>query len=125
MPESEDYLAQAEAAPIEAHAALKAHLARTAMREAYTMALNAARAILFEKTGLAARTHGGTRTSFEKLIRDGLAFDAGLLEVLRGGFDAKQRIDYGPPKLILIEDAIRYIALADAFIEAARKIVRG
>ncbi|MBV9979012.1 HEPN domain-containing protein [Bradyrhizobium sp.] len=67
-----------------------------AARDAYTAALNAARAVVFDKSGIAPKTHSGTRSKFHDLLHGGLAFDANLAKFLSEGFDTKQGIDYGP-----------------------------
>ena len=94
-----------------------------AARDAYIAALNAARAVVFEKTEIAVKTHAGARAKLFKLIHSGMEFDEALAKFLSEGFDTKQGLDYGP-EIVLVDrsKAESYIARAAAFIAAARKV---
>ena len=88
-------------------------------------ALNAARAIIFEKTGKATKTHSGVRAQLHTLIHAGLRFDADLANFLTKGFDVKQRADYGPVLSIGKAEAEEFIKRAEAFLAAARAAIEG
>jgi uncharacterized protein (UPF0332 family) len=122
-PESSDYMGTALWALEEARSLLEDDHYEIACREAYTAALNAARAILFEKTGKAHKTHSGTRAELHKLILEGLPFPKELADFLSEGFDIKQRIDYGPIARKSREEAAQFVDLAAAFVEAARVVL--
>ena len=120
-PESLDYFGAAERALSRARRITAAGVYDTAAREAYIAALNAARGVIFDKTGNATKTHSGVRTQFHKLVHEGLAFDVTLVGFLREGFDVKQVVDYEtvPANIdkALAED---FIGRATAFVASAR-----
>ncbi len=95
-PEAADYLRHAKISLATAQKALSGEIFTLAAREAYIAALNAARAIIFEKPTIASKTHSGTRSLLHQLVRDGLNVDRGTLDVLAEGFDVKTSADYGP-----------------------------
>ncbi|MBV9993232.1 MAG: HEPN domain-containing protein [Alphaproteobacteria bacterium] len=100
-----------------------AEIYEDAERNAYTAALNAARAAIFDKLTIAPKTHAGARTKFLELVNDGLDFDAGLANFLAEGFEKKQGIDYGPELTFASrEEAEAYLARARAFLAAARAV---
>ncbi len=59
-PEAVDYQSIAEVLLKRAQRALLAEIYEDAARGAYTAVLNAARAIIFEKTGLAVKSHSAS-----------------------------------------------------------------
>jgi uncharacterized protein (UPF0332 family) len=122
-PESINYLDVAERQLAQAERALKAELFEMAAREAYLVALSATRAIIFEKTGNAPKTHSGARTQLSKLIRDGLAIDAAFMSFLASGFEIKSDVDYGPVTPIRKESAEHAIAKARQFLVAAKAVL--
>jgi uncharacterized protein (UPF0332 family) len=102
-----------------------AEIYEDAARNAYSAALNAARAVIFDKALIATKTHSGTRAKFFELVHDGMPFDAELAQFLREAFETKQGIDYGP-ELVAVsrEEAEAYLARAEAFIAAAKAVCR-
>lgn len=62
-----------------------------AARNAYLAALNAARAVIFDRTSMAPKAHSGTRSKFHDLIREGLLFETRLAKFLSDGFDQAGR----------------------------------
>ncbi len=122
-PECTDYFGIAETILERAERAFLAEIYESAARDAYLSALNAARAVVFEKTEIAVKTHAGARAKLFELIHDGLAFDETVAKFLSEGFDVKQSLDYGPE--IVLVDRTRaeiFIARAKAFIAEARKV---
>jgi uncharacterized protein (UPF0332 family) len=98
-----------------------AEIYEDAARNAYSAALNAARAVIFDRLAIATKTHSGTRSKFFDLIYRGMPFDPELARFLREGFETKQGIDYGP-ELVFVsrEQALEYLDRATAFVEAAK-----
>jgi len=122
-PEAVNYIAIAEAMLDRARRSMLAEIYEDAARNAYLTALNATRAIIFEKTGIAPKTHSGTRAKFHELIHGGMAFDQELARFLSEGFDTKQGVDYGPEVVLVSRtQAEGYVNRAAAFLAAARAV---
>ena len=122
-PESIDYIGTAERILAEAEVFIEEGHNEVAAREAYLAALSAARAIIFEKTGDAPKTHSGTRAMLAKLIHGGLALDGKLLKFLADGFEQKVDADYGPRTPLGDSEAERILETAQAFVAAARRLL--
>lgn len=122
-PEAINYMSIAEATYDRAQRSFDAEIYENAARDSYTATLNAARAVIFDRTGIVPKTHSGTRAKFFELVHEGLAFEAGLAQFLREGFETKQGIDYGP-ELVTVsrEEAEDYLKRAAAFIAAAKAV---
>jgi uncharacterized protein (UPF0332 family) len=123
-PEAVDYMATAEASLDRARRALLAEIYEDAARDAYASALNAARAIIFDKTGLAVKSHSGTRAMLHELVWKGLAFDRNLVDFLAKAFEVRQRVEYGPPTFVQRAEAEEYIKHATAFLAAAKTVCK-
>lgn len=120
-PEAVNYMAIAEAHLKRAELIFLAEVYEDAARNAYTAASNAARAVIFDKLTIAPKTHAGTRTKFQELIRNGLPFEKALGDFLAEGFETKQGIDYGPEVVFVSRgQAQDYLARARTFLDAAR-----
>jgi uncharacterized protein (UPF0332 family) len=70
QPETVAYLAKAQQALKEARIVAANHLAEAAGRAAYLAAYHAAQALIFERSGKAAKSHNGVRSEFARLARD-------------------------------------------------------
>jgi|GraSoiStandDraft_24_1057298.scaffolds.fasta_scaffold569067_2 uncharacterized protein (UPF0332 family) len=122
-PEAVNYMSVAEAHLERGRRNFLAEIYEDAARNAYSAALNAARAVIFDKLTVAPKTHSGTRSKFFELIHEGMQFDAGLAQFLREGFETKQGIDYGPEVVFVSRDqAEDYLKQAAAFIAAAKAV---
>jgi uncharacterized protein (UPF0332 family) len=122
-PEAVNYMTIAEAAYERAVRSFDAKIYENAARDSYTAVLNAARAVIFDKTTTAPKTHSGTRSKFFELVHEGMPFDAELAQFLREGFETKQGIDYGPEVVsVSREQAEEYLNRAVAFIAAAKAV---
>jgi uncharacterized protein (UPF0332 family) len=115
-PEAEGYLRHGKISPATAKKALTAEVFTLAAREAYIAALNAARAIVFERMTIASKTHAGTRSLLHQLVRDGLNIDRRTLDVLADGFDVKTHADYGPHKEVAKDEAEDMVRRAEALV---------
>lgn len=122
-PESTDYMNVAEWSFEQALIILRAGALEVAAREAYSAALNAARAIIYEKTGKAPKTHSGTHSQLRKLIHEGLAFDSALADFLTDAFEVKLGVDYGPVERMSEAEAKAYVEKARVFLAAAREVL--
>jgi uncharacterized protein (UPF0332 family) len=85
--------------------------------------LSAARAIIFEKMGKAAKTHTGVRTTFLKLVHDGMPFDRKVADFLAEGFELKTSVDYEDSMEVSPKSAADALVAAGAFLAAARTVV--
>lgn len=121
-PESIDYMGTADRALSRAQQELGAGILDDAARNAYIAALNAVRAVIFERTGDAVKTHSGARSRFHELIRGGMAFDRDLVAFLGESFEVKQQVDYGPLPSLTASQAARFVEFATRFVAAAKKL---
>lgn len=122
-PEAVNYMSVAEALLKRAQRNFLAEIYEDAARNAYSATLNAARAVIFDRTATAPKTHSGTRSRFFELIHEGMSFDTGLAQFLREGFETKQGIDYGPEVVFVSrEQAKEYLNRAAAFVAAAKAV---
>jgi uncharacterized protein (UPF0332 family) len=119
-PESVNYFETAQLQLREAEDVMADGHHRVAARLAYDVALSSARAIIFEKTHQAPKTHSGVRNQLSKLVHEGLPLEDGLLKFLADGFETKVDFDYGPFSPISKEDAEHALARARAFLAAAQ-----
>ena len=112
-PEAADYLQHSRRSLTDAQKALAAGIYVPAAREAYIAALNAARAIIFEKLTIASKTHTGTHALLHRLVHDGLKVDRRTLDILSKGFEVKTKADYGPYEELGEEEARGLVLLAE------------
>ena len=122
-PESLDYLGTAERTLAEAEWLLANERTTVAAREAYLASLNAARAVIFEMTGSAPKTHSGTRALLSKLVHEGLALDDKFVTFLGTAYDQKTDADYGPRTPLSVEAAKMAVDTAKAFIASAHRLL--
>lgn len=121
-PEAVDYMAIAEYHLNRSERAALAELYEDAARNAYLAAMNAARAVIFEKTGTAPKSHSGTHSQFNRLIHEGLPLPREHAVFLAKGFETKQSVDYGPLHFVMREEAEDFLLRARAFIAAAKAV---
>ena len=93
-------------------------VARIAGREAYLAAYNAAEALVFERTGKAAKTHRGLRAQFALIAKNEPNIDQTLSEFLGRAYELKSMSDYGTGPEATISPAT-----AKAAIETAARFV--
>jgi len=110
----------------DARIALGAGLFRMAGREAYIAALNAARAIIFERMTVAPKQHSTTKRYVHELVhKQQLDIDRDTLDILREGFDVKVSADYGPYMEVPELKAEALVQRAELFVERIGKALEG
>ena len=122
-PEAADYLRTSHVILADAQKAATLGMERVAVRDSYLADLNAARALIFERLTIAAKSHSGTISLFGQLLRDGLAFDPDLAGALTEGFDKKSKVDYGPYSSAEFELAEHAVERAVSFIAAVERLL--
>ena len=119
-PEAEDALVRANENLGEARMIAALPLARAAARSAYYAMFHAAEALIFERTGRAAKTHSGVRSEFARLTKDVPGLDRDLPKVLARGYEHKEFADYGTDRTRVVTDR----TAAETIAEAARFVER-
>jgi uncharacterized protein (UPF0332 family) len=92
-------------------------------RQAYIASLNAARAPIFERSGLSTKTHRGVKSLMHDMVRAGLPVDRELLVILEYGFELKTTADYGEAETISAHEARKALDLAESFIGRIEKFI--
>lgn len=92
-----------------------------AAREAYLAAFHAAEAYIFERTGIAVKTHRGLRVMFSRLAKSEPRIAQEYVAFLARGYELKSIVDYdssrtSPP--ISAERANSAIDTAGRFVDA-------
>jgi uncharacterized protein (UPF0332 family) len=93
-PIAADLLAKARHKLGVARQILDASVPEIAAREAYLAAFSAARALIFETTDKAPKTHAGVRVEFARIAGTDAALGPDLLRFLVRAYDFKQIADY-------------------------------
>lgn len=96
-------------------------------RLAYMAALNAARALIFERSGRVVKTHRGVRSRFGELTRNEPSVGNDLRRFLQDGFKLKQVADYFAigDEPVSTEEATAAIETATRFVETVAGILQG
>lgn len=121
-PEASESLQRARRSLAKAETMLNGSFPDEAGRLAYGAGLNAARAYVFERTGLVAKTHSGTHSEFGRLVRDEPAFSNQHRAFLGQTYKMKTAADYGdgvPADADAARDAIGAAAGLITAIETA------
>ncbi len=122
-PETEAYLEKARQCLSNAHANLSIQLANDAGRNAYLAVFHAAQALIFERTGKAAKTHRGVQSEFVRLAKDDPKIDKSFSTFLAQAYNLKAVADYetGPDSFLPPERAAMAIETAARFVESLSK----
>lgn len=93
-------------------------IARVAARSAYDAMFHAAEALIFERTGRAAKTHSGVRSLFAQSTKALPSPDRDLAGALARTYEHKELADYGtdPGRVITDQIASEAIDAAQHFI---------
>ena len=124
-PETEAYLEKARQCLSSAHANLGIRLANDAGRNAYLAVFHAAQALIFERTGKAAKSHRGVQSEFHRLAKDDPNIDKSFPVFLAQAYNLKAVADYetGPDSLLPPERAGAAIETAGRFVESLDQIL--
>ena len=101
------------------------HYNDEAGRAAYLAALHAAQALIFERTGRLASSHGGVNSQFNLLTRGDPRIDVELRRFLPHAYDLKAVADYeaGPGAIVPLERAEAAIATARRFVDRCAELL--
>jgi len=101
------------------------HYNDDAGRAAYLAALHAAQALIFERTGQLASSHGGVNSQFNLLTRGDPRVDSELRRFLPHAYDLKAVADYeaGPGAVVPLERVEAAIMTARRFIEVVSALL--
>lgn len=124
-PETERFLDKARRCLENARAILAIGLGEEAGRGAYLAGFHAAQALIFERTGKAAKTHQGVQTRFLQLAKNNPAVPAELLPFLSRTYNLKSVADYetGPDATIPVERAANALAMAARFVSVIEQLL--
>jgi len=121
-PETKNLLAKAELRLEKARTILRADVADSAGREAYTAALFAARALIFEERNVAPKTHDGSKSLFNDIAIHTRRLPAELGTVLTDGYDIKFIVDYSAEN-VEPKDPAGYVERAEKFVTAIKHLI--
>ncbi|HMF07289.1 MAG TPA: HEPN domain-containing protein, partial [Methylocella sp.] len=114
-PEAADYLKRARQLLEEARAIAAIDLPGAAGRTAYLAAYHAAQALIFDRTGNAAKSHTGARSEFARLTKYDPRIDRAFTTFLARAYSLKEIAEYG-----VGHSAGVTVAQAEQAIETAR-----
>jgi uncharacterized protein (UPF0332 family) len=125
-PESTRYLEKAQQCLVNARAELAVKLSNDAGRNAYLAAFHAAQALIFERTGRIAKTHGGVHREFARLAKVEPGLDRQHPVFLTAAYNLKSVADYetGPGSVIPPERAASAVESAQAFVDGIANAIR-
>jgi len=116
-PEASAYLGKANQCLDYARTNLSSGVANDAGRNAYLAMFHAAQALIYERTGKAAKTHQGVHTEFNRIAK-AESFDRELGRSLPRMYNLKAVADYetGPDAVIPLERASAAVDVASRFV---------
>jgi uncharacterized protein (UPF0332 family) len=125
QPETVAYLAKAQQALKEARIVAANHLAEAAGRAAQLAAYHAAQALIFERSGKAAKSHNGVRSEFARLARDEPRIDKRFVTFLARAYNLKATADYaiGADGRISLSEAAQAIESAAEFVDGVSRVL--
>ncbi len=126
-PESGRYLEKAGQCLANARAELEIELGNDAGRNAYLAAFHAAQALIFERTGKVAKTHGGFHREFARLAEAEPELDKTLPLFLIRAYNLKSVADYetGPGSVVPPERAMGAVETAQRFVHSVTHLLQG
>jgi uncharacterized protein (UPF0332 family) len=125
QPETGAYLAKAQQCLKEARIVAANDLAEAAGRAAYLAAYQAAQALIFERTGKAAKSHNGVRSEFARLAREEPRIDRRFVAFLARAYNLKATADYaiGDDVSVSLSEAKLAIESAAEFVENISRLL--
>ena len=124
-PETATYLDDANQNLEKARRILAIDICDQAARLAYHAQFHAARALIFERTGGAAKTHKGVRRLFHKLAKAEPGLNQGLARGLTNAYRYKELADYetGMASTVTAAEAGAAIAAAEHFVAEVTRVL--
>lgn len=124
-PEATRYLEKAHQCLGNAKASLGYGLSNDAGRGAYLTAFHASQALIFEKTGKAAKTHQGVQSEFHRLAQCEPRIDRSLAPFLSQAYNLKAVADYetGPDSDIPPEQSAAALETATRFVDCIARLL--
>jgi len=118
-PEVSGYLDKARQCLSYALVNLEVKLGNDAGRNAYLAAFHAAQALIFDRTGKAAKSHQGVHTEFNRLAKEEKRIDRDVRRFLPQAYNLKAVADYemGPDAVVPLERAAAAVERAGRFVE--------
>ena len=100
-------------------------MAQAAARSAYFAAFHAAAALVFERTGVLPKTHGGLNTRFHQVSQTEPAIDPVMRGFLSASYDFKTTADYGYGRTGTITSTMAAAAVQEAerFLTIIRQLL--
>jgi len=118
-PEVSGYLDKARQCLSYALVNLEVKLGNDAGRNAYLAAFHAAQALIFDRTGKAAKSHQGVHAEFNRLAKEEKRIDRDVRRFLPQAHNLKAVVDYemGPDAVVPLERAAAAVERAGRFVE--------
>ena len=106
---------------------LAMHYYDAAGRAAYLAAFHAAQALISERTGRSAKTHGGVNAEFHRLVRGDPRVDDELRAFLTFAYGLKAIADYetGPETAVSPELAAQAVVTSNRFVAILVALIEG
>ena len=124
-PEATAYLEKARKCLANAHASLGIGLSNDAGRSAYLAAFHTSQALIFERTGKAAKTHQGVQSELHRLAFNEPRIDKAFPPFLTQAYNLKAVADYetGANSDIPPERSASAIETASRFLECIAELL--
>ena len=124
-PEAIAYLEKARKCLSNAHASLGIGLSNDAGRSAYLAAFHTSQALIFERTGKAAKTHQGVQSELHRLALNEPRIDKAFPPFLTQAYNLKAVADYetGANSEIPSERSAAAIETASRFLECIAELL--
>ncbi len=117
-PEAAAFLAKARKALREARIVADNELPEAAGRAAYLAAYHAAQALVFDRTGKTAKSHGGLRSEFARIVKGDTRIDRAFPTFLARAYNLKATADYGLGAAVTSAEAEQAIEMAARFVDS-------
>jgi uncharacterized protein (UPF0332 family) len=121
--ESANYLAKARRKLDTSARLIGVDMPEIAAREAYLATLSAARAVIFERRAIAAKSHAGTISLLAEIAVKTGEMSVDTARILSRGFELKQAVDYDLTGDIPVAEANEILARARRFIAAVEALL--
>ena len=101
------------------------HYSDEAARAAYLAGFHAAQALISERTSRIAKSHGGVRSTFARLVKDDPRVDRALVQFLGRAYRFKEVTITAPAhrRSCTVSEAQEAIALAGQFVDCIASLL--